>query len=156
MSATQSKLDATTFFADRAREITEFCLRHGKSAFPGWEVPTLYAYVFFHLVDRTVFLVREHGEITAIGFMWGVPEAEIRERTKADQPVFAWKRSQDNADSLFMAELVGSEAEFSRLTRSAAARFPEWWMRKKVFTFRHGKLVQLGRETIERLNHGRR
>jgi hypothetical protein len=144
------------FFADRAREITEFCWRNGRSAFPGWEVPTLYAYVFFHVVDRTVFLVREHGEISAVGFMWGVPESEIRSRADAGEPVFCWKRSQDNADSVFMAELVGSAAEFPRLTRGAEQRFPEWWKRKKVFTFRRGKLVQLDRDTIERLNHGRR
>ncbi len=141
---------AALFFSQRAVEIAEFCLHNGGKAFAGWLAPTLYAYAFFHVVDRTVFLARSHGAITTAAFMWGRPESEIRQ-----DATFNWKRSQDNADSLFLAEVVGSQRDLSKLSKQVSARWPDWTS-KKVFTFRSGKLVQLPHETIERMIHVRK
>src|SRR5258706_14419527 len=40
------------FMTNKAREVAEFCLRNGQSCFEGWPVPVLFAYAFYHLVDR--------------------------------------------------------------------------------------------------------
>jgi hypothetical protein len=146
---------AAMFFADRAREITEFCLRRGGKCFVGWEVPTLFAYAFFHVVDRTVFLVREHGSIAAVAFAWGMPAADIQARAAAREPVFQWKRSQDNADAVFLAEVVGSQAQLGRIVRQTQTRWPDL-QHRQIYTFRNGQLVGLPGDTIERLTHGRR
>lgn len=37
--------------ANKAREITEFCVAHGGECFKDWPRLTVFAYVFYHLVD---------------------------------------------------------------------------------------------------------
>lgn len=143
---------AALFFADRAKEITEFCVTHGAKVFEGWPVPTIWAYAFFHVVDRTAFLIREHGEIVALAFCQAVPEKDLRARDAAGLPAFNWRRSIDNADALALAEVIGRKELLSRLARQFDARFPGW-RRKKMFTHRAGQLVELPPEVIERMLH---
>lgn len=141
---------AALFFSQRAVEIAEFCLHHGGRCFRGWPVPLLYAYAFFHVVDRTVFVVREHGEIVTVVFMYGRPEMKLR----AD-PKFDWKRSEDQADSLLIDTVVGNRQQLRKLAKPVAARWPDWLLKKLfIFRYRGGEkpvLEQLTRETVERM-----
>jgi hypothetical protein len=155
---TQTQLQekpAALVFADRARELTEFCVRRGGQCFADWPVPTVFAYAFFHAVARTVFIVREHASITAVAFAWGMPAATIRDRAAKGEPIFQWRRSKDSADSLFLAETIGTQAQLGNLTRQVFRRWPDF-AKKTVLTFRHDRLVELRGATIERLTHGQR
>lgn len=168
-----AKQTPALLFADRAREICEFCLRHGgPKAFPGWPVPTIFAYGFFHVVARTVFVARQHGgpcgsHISAVAFAWSNPETEIRKRAAAGLPQFAWRKTEDEADSLFLAQVIAKAAEgkrgggekgnlLARLAQQAGQRWPDW-QRRKIFTYRRSgpdgpsKLVELRQDVIGKL-----
>lgn len=155
-SPTHSLTDSPAlFFAERARAIVEFCVRHRGAAFPDWSVPTLYQYVFFHVVTRTVFVVWERGAVRAVLFAWGEREADIRARAAAGEPAFHWQRSADFADALLVAEVIGRQKDLPRLERAARQRWPDW-PRKKIYTYRAGELRELKRGVLERmLQHGR-
>jgi len=147
--------EAVDYFTERSKEIVQFCLRESKGLFARWPVPTLFAYVFFRLVDRTVFVLRDNGRITAVASAWGRPETEIRAgRT------FGWKRSQDGADAVFIAEVIGQRRHLPRLARLLSKRLPGW-EKKKVFTMRSEpdrpmdrKLVELRPELFKRMLNG--
>lgn len=142
---------ASSFFFGKARELAEFCVRNGRGGcFHGWPVPTVFTYAFFHAVQRTVFSTRASGAINSVLFVWGQPERTIRESAAEGGAVFHWQRSQDQADSLFLGEVIAGPPELRRLVKQVEARWPGW-RQKKIFTFRHGKLVQLETDTIERL-----
>src|ERR1043166_9473317 len=137
MSRRNQRPDLAMFFAKKAQETAEFCLRHGKHCFEKWQVPTLFAYVFFHVAERTVFVLRSHGEITGVLFAWAMPEADIRQSAATGQSPFKWQRSQDNADSILCAEVIASRENISALVKQAQARWPNL-NTKKIFTFRKG------------------
>ena len=142
---------AALVFADKAREIAEFCLaRGGERTFQGWPVPTLFAYAFFHSVDRTVFVARDHGAIAAVVFAWGVDETELRRCVAEKRPLFAWRRGKDDGDSVFLAEMVGARRYIPALYRQVSARF-RGFARKTVFTFRRGQLARLEPAVIQRM-----
>jgi hypothetical protein len=143
------------FFTDRAREITEFWVKSNRqrglgSSGPAPSVPTLYAYVFFSLVDRTLFVVRRHSAIVAALTVWGMPEAEIRQMDAEGESTWQWRRSRDDADSLCVGEVIGARELLPALVRQVSSRWPNW-RDKKVFTYRRGKLVQLDPATVEKL-----
>jgi len=153
-----SRQHPALLFADRAREIAEFCLRHsGKAfnAFEGWNPPLLFSYVFFHVVARTVFMVRKHGgpcgtHITAVAFAWSNPETEIRKRAAAGSPQFDWRRTEDAADSLFVAQVIvkSREGNLARLARQVGQRWPDWQQRK-IFTYRPLRGGHQGLQLVE-------
>lgn len=156
----------------RAEEIAGFCVRRGAECWRGWPVRTLFAYVFFHVVDRTVFCVRgttglqDQGTkgpgvsgqwsvvsgrpISAVLFAWGMPAAEIQRIAREGRAVFQWRRSADKSDALFLAEVIGHRELLPRLVKQAEQRWPDW-RRKRVFTFRAGSLVELKREVLEKV-----
>lgn len=142
--------DIALLFAARAREIAEFLLRRAPQLFAGWPPRTLFAYVFFHVAARTVFTARERGELAAVAFAWSAPEGQIRDRAAAGQAVFAWRTGDDRADALFLAEVAGKKRLFPRLFRAGFARWPDW-QRRKIFTFRAGRLVELAPAAIARM-----
>lgn len=139
---------AVTHFAERAKELTEFCLaRAGSRVFERWPVPTLYAYVFFHLVDRSVMVVREHGQIAAVMFLHAMPAEELQALVQAQRPWWQWRRSRDSADALVLAETIGRRELVSRLVKQARQRWPDL-DRKKVFTWRRDQFVELTPDVI--------
>lgn len=141
-------------FADRAREVTEFCLNRGGKAFEGWAVPTLFAYVFFHLVDRTCFVVRQKGEIAGVLFAQALDEAEQRQRVALNGCRFNWTRSFDRpTDAIALREVVARQDLLPRLAKQVSGRWPDW-RERKVFTFRNGALVELRPAVIERFLGG--
>lgn len=150
MNTDKGQRTAALLFADRAREIVEFCLRHGGRVFEAWSVTTLFAYVFFHVVARTVFVVRKDGHITAVAFAWSNSETEIRKRAAAGAPQFDWRRTEDAADSLLVAEVIGRRELLGRIARQFTQRWPDW-QRRKIFTYRKGQLVELKPDVIARL-----
>lgn len=143
-------------FIAQAREVTEFCLEHGGKCFAGWEVKTLFAYVFFHLVDGGCFVVRRDGRAVAVLFAWGTDAMQILFRDTFEKPVFDWERSKEGS-AIFVAEVITTPASRSALPKLfelAAGRWPDW-RRKVIFTCRGGKLHELQRDAIERLIYGR-
>ena len=136
-----------TVFAQRATEISEFCLKNGGQCFARWPVPTLFAYVFFHVVTRTVFCVREGGQIAGVLFAWGMPASEIEQAGAEGKGTFAWRKSRDDSDAIFLAEFIGRRDLFPRLLQQAETRWPDW-RRKRIFTFRTGRLVELPQTVI--------
>lgn len=134
--------DVPMIFADRAREVTEFCVNRGGKAFENWAVPTLFAYVFFHLVDRTCFVVRQKGQIAGVMFAQALNEAEQRRRVNEGQCRFLWHRSADNSDAIALREVVARQDLLPRLAKQVTARWPDWRARK-ILTFRDGELVEL-------------
>jgi hypothetical protein len=149
--------DAALHFAEKAREVAEFCVRRGASrtgqqtAFDGWDVRTLYRYVFFHTVTRTVFCVRSQGAIAAVAFVWGGPSYEFQ--VGSGKFPFRWQRSADAADALFVGHVVGAQKELPALLRQVKARWPDF-ERKRIFTFRHGAMHELSRETLGKMLNG--
>ncbi|HVX56982.1 MAG TPA: hypothetical protein VHA37_04570 [Candidatus Saccharimonadales bacterium] len=143
-------------FAELARELTEFCLQRGKECFKGWPVPTVFKYVFFHLATRSCVFLRMNGKPAAVMFARGVPAKTIEERAAKGEPVFSWSLPQDNADALFVAEVIATDETLPALVKRARARWPNWQSRK-MYTFRHGKLVQFSEAVKEKfLTYGRR
>lgn len=168
-TAARGQTAAVMLFTNRARELAEFCVRHGGKAFAGWPVTKLFAYVFFHVVARTVFVARKGGNILAVAFAWSNPETEIRKRAAAGAPQFDWRRTDDEADSLFLAQVIaiGTRAEgqrgkaaegnlLQRLAQQVTQRWPDH-ERRKIFTYRRSgadgplKLVELRHDVIEKL-----
>lgn len=147
--ATTTPTDVPMIFADRAREVTEYCVTQGGKAFEGWAVPTLFAYVFFHLVDRTCFVVRKGGAIAGVMFAQALDEAEQRRRVDEGQSRFLWHRSADTSDAIALREVVARRDLLPRLAKQVTARWPDWRQRK-VFTFRDGALVELPGEVIKK------
>ena len=137
-------------FAERATEITEFALRRGAECFRGWPVPTVFAYVFFHVATRTVFCVREGREISGVLFAWPMAESELRGLAAGGRSAFAWKRPPETADAIFVAEVIGHRQLLARLAAQVKARWPDW-RSKKIFTFRSHKLVELKAGVIAKL-----
>ena len=142
---------------DKARELTEFCLRHGGRCFDGWPVKTLFEYCFFHLVDRGVFIVRDHGEIVACMFAWGTSVPAIMMRHGNHAAPFCWERSRNHEQALFLAEVIstGKTAKIARshlvqMVRQGAAKWPDW-KQKRIFTYRDKKLVELPHDVIQRM-----
>ena len=115
-----------------------------------WPVPTVFAYVFFHVVARTVFIVRQGSEIAAVAFAWSNPETEIRKRAAAGSPQFDWRRTGEEADALFVAQVIGRWELLPRLVRQIVARWPDA-ERRKIFTYRRKRLVELKPDVIARL-----
>jgi hypothetical protein len=135
------------FFAARAQEITEFCVRRGDKL---WPVPTLFTYVFFHLADRTLFMVRRGGSIAAVLSAWAMPASEIERLEREGKSQWQWRKSQDNADGLFIGEVIGTRALLPALVKRAMLRWPDW-PKKRIFTHRGGKLHELKPDVIRRL-----
>lgn len=141
---------AAQLFLDRARELTEFCLRRGASrtghhAFAGWKVETLFAYVFFHVVARTVFVLRQGGTLSAVAFAWSKPEQQIRWCAAAGVSPFQWRKTDDQADSILLGEVIAPGvglAGWRRLWKQGRERWPDL-DRRKVFTYRAGRLVEI-------------
>jgi hypothetical protein len=147
----------TDIFAARAREVTEFCLAHGAKLFADWPVPTLFAYVFFNVVDRTCFVVREHGQIAGVLFAQALDAAEQQRRQAARESSFNWRRSAEKSDAIALREVIARQDLLPRLARQITARWPDWRQRR-VFTYRAGELVELKPAVIARFlreTHGK-
>jgi len=138
------------YFASKARDIAEFCVAKGDKCFAEWPIPTIFAYVFFHLIDGGCFVVRKNGGIAGVMFLWGANEADIRQRAAVSDSPFYWQRSKRDGDSLFLAEVVAAHSSLPKLFKLAAARWPDW-QRKKVFTYREGKLIEFPHDVIKRM-----
>ena len=142
--------NAALLFANRATEICEFCLRHGGKAFDGWAVTTAFAYVFFHVVAQTVFVIRKSGQVSAVAFAWPQSEQEIRKRAAAGQSPFRWRIMPEDADALFLSEVIGRRELLGRIAQLVLQRWPDA-MKRKVFTFRKKQLVELRPTVIAKL-----
>jgi hypothetical protein len=112
-----------------------FCLKEGAKAFVGWKAVLVFQYCYHHLAYRTVFVERSHGKIVAAMFAWGVTSDSVIEREERDQPVFQFEPSVDNADAIFLAEVIGERRKLRKVFKMASARWPNWGMRI-VFTYR--------------------
>ena len=147
----EHQVNAGTHMIEKARELTEFCLRHGGKCFVAWPTKTLFEYCFFHLVDRTVFTVRDHGQVVACLFGWITSVTAIQEKHAKGQTPFCWQRSKDHEDGAFLAEVISlKKSDLGKLLRQVAARWP-LWRTKRIFTYRSGQLVELPRELIRRM-----
>jgi len=141
------------YFAGKAREVAEFCLRKGGQCFENWDAITLFTYVFFHLVDGNCFVVRKNGGIAGVLFLWGATETDIRQRAATGESPFYWQRSMKAGDALFLAEVVSAHDCLPTLFKLAAAKWPDWQQRK-VFTYREGRLIQLPVDLVKRMIFG--
>lgn len=143
--------------ADRAREVTEFLLREGRGIVDAWPVRKLFAYVFFHVAARTLFVVRRGESIATVAIAWAEPEADIRAKAAAGKPIFAWRVTRDDADAIMLAQVVGRRECLGRIVNQARSRWPDL-DRRRVLTFRRrggpageARLVELKPRTIARL-----
>lgn len=141
---------AQEWLLQRAKEITEFCLAKGGKCFADWPVKTLFAYVFFHLVDHGVFVCRQNGQIVAVMFAWATSVAAITQRHQQGLSPFNWERSRNHEDGGFLAEVIGERSLLPRLLKQVTAKWPDW-KEKKIFTYRDGQLVELPKEVIGRM-----
>lgn len=107
-----------------AQAVTEFCLSKGKRLFDGWPVRTLFTYVFFHLTDGTCFVSRGRGKIKAVAFAWRMPAHEIFTNHEVRKSLFSWRIHQQ-ADAIFVAEVIGNQKRLPHLIRQGMARFPD-------------------------------
>lgn len=145
-----------------ARGVTEFCIERGQKLFADWPVKTLFAYVFWHLVEGTCFTCRARGRITAVMFAWRMPERELRERFLQGKGLFEWRiRNQNSANVIFVAEVLAdghrahgrlNKRQVHHLMTQAMKRWPDW-RGAKIFTCRRGggELHEIKRASIERL-----
>ncbi len=140
---------------DKARAVTEFCIKHGGDCFKDWPVPLVFNYVFYHLVDGGCFVVRANGEISAVMFAWGLNSKEVLARHQAALSPFAWQRSRNNEDAIFLAEVIGERSRLGKLFKMAAAKWPDW-QSKTIFTYRDGSLVELPQAVIKQFIYGQR
>lgn len=81
-------------------------------------------------------------------FAWGMSERDIRARVAAGLSPFAWKRSRNGEDAIFLAEVIGERAGLGKLFKMATARWPDW-ERKKIYTFRGNRLTLLPQGLIK-------
>lgn len=145
--------------ARRAVELSEFIIKNRGRAFEGWPVPLIFQYCFYHLAEGTAFTVRDKDGIAGVAFAWGMSPGEIRRRDAAGESPFQWERSVDGAGGLFLAEVIAAEPKqkaenrkqkLQRLYRQMLKRWPDF-ARKKIYTYRAGKLVELSAAAIAKM-----
>lgn len=142
---------------NKAREITEFCLLKGGRPFQTWPASILFSYVLFQVVDRSCYVVRAHGQVRAVMFLWSESEATIRARDSAGEPAFYWQPSRAS-DALFLAEVIADQNTLPQLYKQAARRWPSW-EEKPIFTKRSqgncSRLVQIPHAVVQRMIFGK-
>lgn len=146
-------------FLERAREITQFGIEHGGDCFKDWPIKIVFAYAFFQLVDRCCFTIRSNGRLAGVMFAYAMPALDIVNQAWRKEPVFDWQRSEDSADAIFIAEVIGGGKTLNKLFKLAVSRFPNW-ERKRLYTYRAKAdgtkaLHPLDHDTIKRLIYGR-
>lgn len=112
-------------FMQKVHEVTEFCVQNRGRCFQGWKRETIFLYVAFHAGAGTLFLMRENGNVKAVGFAWPTFLTMI-------QDAFNW-RLPGRGDILFISEVVGDRKSIKTLYNQAKAKWPHLF---RVFAYR--------------------
>lgn len=161
-SEEQAKMEA---LSRHLWDVTEFCLladvnpAHLKGrpqrCFRNWDRGKLFNYVAFcHLTGRML-LFCPGGNVAAVGFAWRGWAEHIEARASQNIPQFCWTDQLKGGDSLFVAEVFGTRSSVRYLWLAAHIQFPDLEERK-LYTFRHERLVRLEPKEVERFVYGRR
>ncbi|HTV41610.1 MAG TPA: hypothetical protein VMF08_13595 [Candidatus Sulfotelmatobacter sp.] len=153
-----------------ATELTEFFLKHRGErtrprvpqdaptrpcCFGGWQADKIFSYVLVHCVRRNVFAARDRcGHVAFAAIAWLDDAARIKDLDARGLSQFEWEPEHPqgwtpNGDSILIADVAGDRRFMPEILKQVTARWPEA-PRRRLFTYRRGKLVELNWQTILR------
>lgn len=136
-------------------DLTDLCQSAGRDiSFGRWPRPLVRSYVAFHLAHGTLNFEQIGGEVRGVLFAWRGLEADLRDRARRQLPVFDWQAGRPDGDCIIVAQAIAiAPGVLARLIAQAAVRFPDW-RQLKLFTFRHGWLLEYPHRIVEHITKG--
>lgn len=140
--------------------VLRFILDNRGRCFAGWDLRKIHAYLFWHFLNGTLFVVSQRTppkafgatdriEIVAIAIAWLQNETAIRLLDSLGLPQFVWASLPDDGDSILVADVCGSRIMISEIVQQVMAHWPDS-PRKKLFTYRREKLVKMSWKQVLR------
>lgn len=140
--------------ADRVKALTLFCLAHRGKCFEGWPAWKIFRFVAWHFLNQTLFVANEpNGEIGLIVIVWPNTARRIMFLDRNGQPQFDWQHLPLDGDAFVVADVLGNVKLLPDIWTQVSGEWPDT-PRKRLFTYRRGKLKELTWTTVRRLTHG--
>ena len=140
------------------RQIVCFCLQHGARLYRDWPADRIFKYFAFHFLTGDLLVTFEGTEIAGALIGWRECAATIEERHLKKEYHFNWQVPTDGGDALMIGDVIidtrrpDAGAVRTRLLQEASARWPDW-KKRRLFTHRRGRLVELSQAAIARFFH---
>ncbi|HEV2456379.1 MAG TPA: hypothetical protein VGY98_19100 [Verrucomicrobiae bacterium] len=140
--------------------ITAFFLSHRGRCFENWSAEKIYNYVLVNCVHRNVFVACDgDGRIALAAIAWRNDAARIEENERLGLPQYDWKGFPKDGDSILIADVAGDRKLMPEILKQVMDCWCHgpWRSRslpnifqKRIFTYRRGRLVELGWKTVFR------
>ena len=138
-----------------ATDVTEFFLSHRGRCFEAWKAENIEPYVLVNIVRKHVFAARNSvGGIGIVAIAWLKNAANILADDAEGFSQFSWGFYPKNGDSILIADVAGDRKLMPEILKQVMAHWPDS-PRKKLFTYRRGKLVELSWQTVMRFTYGK-
>lgn len=135
---------------EKIKRLTVWLCQHRGRCFKEWLPWKIYRYVAWHLLNGTLFVAYDEDGIAMTFFAWLTDAQDVQARAAADQPQFDWHCLPGSGDSIFIAEVCGKRTFMPEILKQVGGVWPDS-PRKRLFTYRRGRLVELTWQTIHRL-----
>lgn len=137
-------------------QLVKFCREHGGDCYRGFTDDILREYLEFHIHQGTLGWLRGLGhEVLGCAVAWQCNAAEIKAAADADKYFFQWQKTNPKGDALFIADVIGlTPWAMAALIEKMDQLFPGWQQRL-IYTWRHGRLVELNARTLMRITKGK-
>ena len=94
------------------------------------------------------------GLVGAAAILWPNDAAKIQAIAELDKPQFTWSPTPPNGDSILIADVAGDRGLVPQILKQVMAHWPDS-PRKRLFTYRRGRLVELSWKTVKRFTYGK-
>lgn len=135
--------------ADKVKELTVFCIEQRGKCFAEFDAAKLFRYVAFHLLNGTLFVGYENGKVALVVFAWPENSDDLRCRNDTGTPLFVWQQPATDGDAFLIGGVVGNRKFMPEVLKQVNGAWPDS-PRKKLFTFRRGRFVEISWKAVER------
>ena len=135
--------------------VVDFCQNRGSknTSIHGMERQQLFRYVSFCYFAGKLACSWENNQLEAVVFYWPDFRERIESNYEEGRSQFAWEKVR-KGDSMFIADVIGSRKSVAKGYQALIEKFPHV-ISVPMFTYRHGKLVQLYGKQLERFLFGK-
>ncbi len=146
------KIAAPAALKIRALAVVNFFLSHRGRCFNGWTELKISQYVLWHLLNGTVFVASEPPfEVALAVIAWPGNADAMQALAHYKMPQFVWQELPKNGDSILIADVAGDRKLMPEILKQVHGAWPDS-PRKRLFTYRRAKLVELSWTTILRFS----
>ena len=110
----------------------------------------LMRYIQFCLFHGKVAIAFQDGKIETLVFWWPDTLVNIQEKHATGKPQFEWVPTK-RGDCLFLSDLIGNMKGVKKITKALMSKWPAM-ANVPVYTYRHGRLMQVPPRGIERVH----